>query len=507
MNRRDSSNSIKNYISNKSISFTERINKILLRFISPKNNDLKIKDIDNKKDEPPSSVPSEAILNIIDDIDSNLYNQTFDFNIYLKCFIHELRTPLSSISIGFELLNENTPITQLTEIKKDIKNSIYFIDKILTKFSVIQDSNIKLNPFEPFCIVTLLENVKNLLPRNLEYHNIIFQINIQSNIHSWYLGDSHNLSHVIINLLKNAVKYQNMETKNIINIELYKRQISNNDLQKPKAPSMPNPSSKFQRRTNIKESAISLKHVETHIDIIISISDNNNHILPHIKEKLFETFNSTSGSGLGLYICKTIIDLYNGTIAHEYIQPRGNKFIIKLKLEMCKEQSNKNKSFSITPTQSTKLKLTSIKSSKKYHICIVDDNELNCKLMFQLLSQNNIYNNVEICMNGKVTIQMMQSKKDKIEVIFLDKYMPEMNGPEVAKKLREMNYENIIFGLTGIDNTTEIQEFIDSGVDYVFTKPLTKIKLEIIKKFLLNFGTKRQTDKHIKLIDHNLVWV
>jgi len=417
MIKRDSSNSIKNYISNKSISFTERINKILLRFINPKN-----KDIDNKKDEPHSSVPSEAILNIIDDIDSNLYNQTFDFNIYLKCFIHELRTPLSSISISFELLNENTPITQLTEIKKDIKNSIYFIDKILTKFSVIQDSNIKLNPFEPFCIVTLLENIKNLLPHNLEYHNIIFQINIQSNIHSWYLGDSHNLSHVIINLLKNAVKYQNMETKNIIIIELYKRQILNNDLQKPKAPSMPNPSSKFQRRTNIKESAISVKHVETHVDIIISISDNNNHILPHIKEKLFETFNSTSGSGLGLYICKTIIDLYNGTIEHEYIQPHGNKFIIKLKLEMCKEQINKN----ITPTQS---KLTSIKSPKKYHICIVDDNELNCKLMFQLLSQINIHNNVEICMNGKVTIQMMQSKKDIIEVIFLDKYMPEMNGP------------------------------------------------------------------------------
>ena len=67
----------------------------------------------------------------------------------------------------------------------------------------------------------------------------------------------------------------------------------------------------------------------------IVICDNNPAILPHIKERLFQTFNSTSGSGLGLYICKTIVELHGGTISHEYIQPIGNKFIITLALEAC----------------------------------------------------------------------------------------------------------------------------------------------------------------------------
>ena len=66
--------------------------------------------------------------------------------------------------------------------------------------------------------------------------------------------------------------------------------------------------------------------------IQIIICDNNNHILPHIKEHLFESFNSTSGSGLGLYICKSIVELHGGTIIHEYISPIGNKFIITLPL-------------------------------------------------------------------------------------------------------------------------------------------------------------------------------
>jgi hypothetical protein len=68
--------------------------------------------------------------------------------------------------------------------------------------------------------------------------------------------------------------------------------------------------------------------------VSITVNDNNPPILPHIKERLFESFNSTSGSGMGLYICKNIITLHGGTIAHDFTS-EGNQFTIVLPLTMC----------------------------------------------------------------------------------------------------------------------------------------------------------------------------
>ena len=72
--------------------------------------------------------------------------------------------------------------------------------------------------------------------------------------------------------------------------------------------------------------------------VCILVRDNNDPILPHIKDRLFESFNSTSGSGLGLYICKNIVTLHGGTIAHEFT-PTGNQFTIVLPLTMCQDPS------------------------------------------------------------------------------------------------------------------------------------------------------------------------
>jgi hypothetical protein len=71
-----------------------------------------------------------------------------DFDIYMKCFIHELQTPVSTISLGLNLLeskNEND-----LNIICDLNNTVSYIENIFTQFVTLYNSNISLNKFEPF---------------------------------------------------------------------------------------------------------------------------------------------------------------------------------------------------------------------------------------------------------------------------------------------------------------------------------------------------------------------
>jgi signal transduction histidine kinase len=86
-----------------------------------------------------------------------------DFNVYLKCFIHELRTPISTISLGLNLLKEGESDSERQQTIKDISRSVTFIEQILTKFANIQEGNIVLNAFEPFSMKKLIATVEILI--------------------------------------------------------------------------------------------------------------------------------------------------------------------------------------------------------------------------------------------------------------------------------------------------------------------------------------------------------
>jgi len=527
--------------------------------------------------------------------DNNM-NNTLDFNVYLKMFIHELRTPISTISMGLDLIKLDHSASrgkQNVQTIRNLKKSIQFIEDIFSKFSVIQEGNIELNAFVPFSLNALLLNVTHLLTYHLQDSDVFFQYTIHKDVYDWIYGDMYNLKHCIINLLKNAIKYKSANRSSVITIDIYKTiqpvvecsipdidqkqnktqtrttagrlgdrrsptcptesraeeslvgqgtvsgvteerrhlipKANTEDPKKkpqeiePHPPTIPKRDSGSHKSTSLKQSRKTVMKQKQ--QITISIKDNNDPILPHIKERLFESFNSTSGSGLGLYICKNIIDLHGGNINHLFIEPVGNEFFINLHTELCEDtilqnankQNNSNENSDNSKENSDNSKENSenskensdtrISEKSSISIIIIDDSLLNRKLLYKLIKSVNKKFNIYTAINGNDTIKRKEFIIEHIRIIFLDKHMPLMNGIEVAKELRESGYKQLIIGLTGEDNKTTNEHFLENGADIVFIKPLDISKIKMINEFVITHGTNRKENKSIQIIDNKMEWV
>jgi len=429
-------------------------------------------DIDNTNIILENAETALSIVNIAAIKASNIIRSTsFDNNMYIKCLIHEIKTPITNISLGINSIENNIIENKNNNINNETLNTIHglnksleYLDDVLTKFCVIKNGKMVLNDFEPFSIKILFDGIVKILQYNIEEQNIQLIFNIDTNVNDNVYGDKINIKHCIVNLIKNAIKYSIKNQNTNININI----------------SNINEENKYQ-------------------SILISVLDKNNNIPKNIKERLFQPFNSTSGSGLGLYICKKILDLHNGSIEHEYINPQGNQFNIFLDLKILDNnsyQSNINLEENDIITYNLNI---------KYNIIIIDDSQTTLKLMNKIFIKNKKIKNIITANDGLDAIQKI-CNNDEIDIVFIDNQMPNLNGTQTVKLLRGINFDKIIIGITGSSHN-ELSEFNFCGTDYIFSKPLDKYKINLILDLINRDKIVRQNNKKIKMVNLKLEWV
>ena len=347
-------------------------------------------------------------------------------SVFLSNISHELRTPLNSI-VGFsELLLEPNQRDQkerfLTSINSNAKYLAELLNNILDYAKIESDEFDLL--YENFSINELFDELSDIFKdvnykKNLDFVKLQFETSEDKKIICDYLR----LKQVLFNIISNAIKFTEM-------------------------------------------GHIDIKFVEVDDSILFSVEDTGCGIPEEKIKFIFDRFwqgDSSSrkehkGTGLGLAISKSIIEMLNGDIWVESQLKKGSTFFVKI------------------PLEEIKLDLV-IKNKEKLNfsdknILIVDEVPINYSILSIYL--NSLHINMLFRYNGKDAIKIYRKQKEKIDLIILDINLPDMNGFELAQKLREIDVDCKIISKSGI----EIEK--NDNINYHLKKPFSKDKLTSI---------------------------
>jgi PAS domain S-box-containing protein len=364
---------------------------------------------------------------------------------FLSNMSHEIRTPMNAI-IGFTKVVLKTDLTAkqkeyLTAIKISGDALIVLINDILDLAKV--DAGKMTFAKTPFKLATSIAAMLHLFEPKIQEKNLKLVKEYDTKIPEVLVGDPVRLNQIILNLVSNAVKFTN-NGEIIVSVKLLNQDIDT---------------------VNI-EFAIT--------DTGIGILENK---LPSIFDDFQQATSGTSriygGTGLGLAIVKQLVEPQGGTINVKSIFGEGSTFSFTLPFQKTQAEAELESEYIELDTE--------IKNIK---VLVVEDIALNQLLMKTLLDDFGFER--DIASNGKIAIEKLREKT--YDIILMDLQMPEMNGFEATKYIRNMMNSNIpIIALTADVTTVDVEKCKEVGMNDYIAKPVdekllyTKI-IHLVKK-------------------------
>ena len=386
---------------------------------------------------------------------------------FLSSMSHEIRTPLNAIvglSEDIASYSDQVP-KEVVEDTEDIKNAsdtlLEIVGNILD-INKIETENVEL-VLKEYNFKEEIYKLVKILIKKLENKPVDFELNFALDIPDILIGDKAHIKTIINNLLSNAIKYTEKGK-----ISLTVKCINKNDIS----------------------------------NLIISVQDTGRGIKKENVEKLFNKFerldedrNTTiEGTGLGLAITKSLVNLMNGTINVQSTFGEGSIFIVNLPQKISKitdtslEAKNYNfyqKSTFVENNENVEVLSDDISQENKIKILIVDDNKLNVKVVFKLLT--GLPYIIEECYSGQECLNKIK-EGNHYDLILMDIMMPEKNGEDTLNELKSIpNFTTPVIALTADVVAGADEKYLNEGFSDYLGKPFKKEELtEKINKVLNN---------------------
>lgn len=363
---------------------------------------------------------------------------------FLAKMSHEIRTPMNAI-MGFSesLLNEKFLSREV--VQADARNIYLAGNNLIATISNILDvsrieSGKEKIDLKEYYIGDIVFELISYIEARINKNKVNFVVEVDQNIPTKMVGDKQKIYKILLNLLNNSVKYTKAgEIKLAINCH------QNNNI--------------------------------ANLEFIIS--DTGVGIKQDDFEKIFTKFAKItedseldSGTGLGLNITKSLVDMLKGTIDFKSEYGVGSIFRVTLSNHIV----DYRKIGDILKIKEN-LKINDVRvdgTGKK--ILVVDDNKLNLKVAHRLLSAYNF--DVTLVDNGAACIEKIK-KKEKFDLILLDHMMPNLNGIETIRIIKKMKGFDIppIIAVTA-NVVTELKAmYLKEGFDGWLSKPIDAKKL------------------------------
>ncbi|MCL1976321.1 MAG: ATP-binding protein [Firmicutes bacterium] len=350
---------------------------------------------------------------------------------FLSRMNHEMRTPMNAI-IG---MTDIALGTKETEKKNYCLNNIYEASKHLLgvikdilDMSKLETSQLKLS-MDEFDFEQMLMNVVDVLNSLALDKQQDLVINIDTDVPRSLIGDELRISQVITNLLSNAIKF----TPNGGMIKMH----------------------------------VSLLAVKGDVHTLqVQVIDNGIGISKTYLNRIFNSFDQADsgfarqygGTGLGLAICKHIVNMMGGDIKVDSVINEGSVFTFTMKLQKSSYQIEHTLTGNISRSEINVLVIDDSLDIREYFLAVMSAVKVPC----------------EVAKSGQQALAMIEKRVEKpFKIFIVDWQMPEMNGIELAKKIRAMVGDTApIIMISGTPWRQIEQEAVAAGVNLFIPKPL-----------------------------------
>ncbi len=351
---------------------------------------------------------------------------------FLSSVSHDIRTPMNAI-IGFLALmrdeadNPGMVMEYTQRIDAASQHLLGLINDVLD-MNKIESGSATLSISE-LNLAEIIDEINSIIRPQTKAKDQNFDIFVSHLNYEHLLGDKLRINQIMINLLSNAVKY----TPEGGNVQM-------------RVEELPQVVQNYSRiRFTVSDDGLGMS--DDYLQVIFD---------PFTREET-EITHQIQGTGLGMAITKSLVDLMGGTIRVESELDKGSTFIVEL--ELCIQEREDDPRFWEDHSVS--------------RMIVADDEEEVCQNIVKTMSQTGVV--TDYSTDGETAIRMMRSAREAghpYDLILLDWKMPNLNGLETARLIRKNYPDKIpILLLTAYDWTEIEQEAVEIGINHFMPKP------------------------------------
>ena len=375
---------------------------------------------------------------------------------FLANMSHEIRTPINAIMGMNEIILRDSSEENVKEYAKDVKSASEYLLSIVN--DILDFSKIEAGKIEIVCdnydLSGLILGVANLIEMKAEGKGLKLIVDVNEKLPSKLYGDDKRVREILTNILNNAVKYTD---EGFVKLSI-DGVISDDTL---------------TLKIEVKDSGQGIK--EEDLDTIFSSFSRVN------KKKN----KNVEGTGLGLTITKSLIEIMGGTISVESEYKKGSTFTVTLPQKIVsfeKIGDLSKRRYLVSEGENVNKKEFEIPDTS---ILVVDDTPLNNKVISMLLSKTKA--EVTCILSGEEMLKLICERH--FDLIFLDHMMPNMDGIEtlnISKTLENNKCMDVpVIALTANAIVGAKEMYIEAGFDDYLSKPVkSEALMDIIEKYI-----------------------